>query len=84
MKKFFTFQTMLFPICVQLIYGLQLLLCIVLAIAQFMHHAWGHGFIILIIVPIVLRIACEMGIVLFRIHACLENIQNKLGADSLP
>lgn len=79
MRDFLSFKKMLMPVAIQLIFWLGSLTCIVAGIALiFLRHKIPNGLAVIFLAPIVLRLACEIIIVFFRINQTLKNIEDQI------
>ena len=76
MKDFFLFRRMLIPYLVQVVFWLGVLACIGLGISDFFSGDIIRGLGTLIIGPILVRMACEYVVVLFRINDTLTEIKH--------
>lgn len=86
MKDFFNFQKMITPVIIKLLFWLGILGCIIAGILQIVIGIMegfdrelvfmGIGYIVL--GPIVVRIYCELLIVLFSINDTLTDIRKQL------
>ena len=76
MKDFFLFRRMLIPYLVQVLFWLGIVTCIVLAITDFSQGGVWRGIGTLILGPIIIRMACEYVVVLFRINDTLTEIKH--------
>jgi hypothetical protein len=73
---FLLFRRMLLPFLIQVAFWLGVIICIIGGIYNFMHHSISHGFQVLILGPILLRLLCECLIVFFRINETLTDLKN--------
>ncbi len=79
MRDFFRFHKMLTPGLIQILFYLSLLFIVFAAIyTMIQNHQYGIGIQILIFGTLGSRILCEFMIVIFKIHANLESINQKL------
>ncbi|MBA2653721.1 MAG: hypothetical protein H0U71_01465 [Gammaproteobacteria bacterium] len=76
MRDFLLFKRMLTPLLVQLLFWIAVILCIIGAINNFIHHAFLHGLQILILGPLVVRVVCETIILFFRMNETLTDLKN--------
>jgi hypothetical protein len=77
--EFLTFRKMITPIFIQVIFWVLLVLCVISALVSFgQGTAPGvlFGLLALILGPLVVRIYCEMLIVLFRMRDLLAEIRD--------
>jgi hypothetical protein len=81
---FVNFRLMIAPVIVKyVIFWLGVLYAIIAAIGMMRLHA-GLGILILIAGPLLVRIACELFLVLFAIHEELVKINRRAGDASTP
>ena len=77
MRDFLTFRRMLSPVLIQVIFWVGVVLCIFSGIMDFFN---GGGIVAglqtLILGPILVRIACELLILFFRINETVTDIKN--------
>ena len=84
MKDFLEFRTMITPIIIQIIFWLGVAACIVMGLIfivagiKYDARSGVAGFAILILGPVVVRIYCEILIVIFRINENLTEIKDNL------
>ena len=79
MKDFLSFKTMITPIVVQVAFWLGVVACVIAALVNLFTNL-GNGIfswlvmtiIILVLGPIVVRVYCELLIILFRIYEALK------------
>ena len=76
-KDFLTFRRMLTPFLVQIIFGLAVIACIILGVANILHQMVLQGVVTIIFGPLLIRIVCEYVIVLFRMNNTLTDIKNQ-------
>lgn len=76
MKDFLLFKRMLIPYIIQLIFWLALLACLILGVVDIYRGYILQGIGIIVVGPILVRIACEYIIVLFRINDTLTEIKH--------
>ncbi|MDE2196048.1 MAG: DUF4282 domain-containing protein [Gammaproteobacteria bacterium] len=77
MIEYLTFRRMITPIIIQVLFWLGILGIIV---AAFMSGSFLKGLLIIVIGPLVLRVYCEILIVLFKIHDAVEAIAERKSA----
>jgi len=78
LKQFFTFQRMLMPLLVQLLFWLGLLAILLTAVSDFIAHEVWQGILVLLLGPVLVRLCCELLVVIFRINETLTDINNHL------
>ncbi len=82
MFDFIFFRRMLTPILIQIIFWAALLFCIVAGFVDiFGENSVWNGIKILILGPIVVRMACEILILFFRINETLTDIKNNISTE---
>ena len=83
MKDFLLFRRMLSPIIIQLIFWVLMVLLIVGGIRELFvpQHLW-KGIQVLVLGPLVARLACELLLVFFRIDETLGDIKTNLSINS--
>ncbi len=74
MKQFLRFHIMLTPWMVEVLFWLGLVTCISASVVQFIYLNIWRGIGILVLGPIIIRIMCELIIIVFRIHDTLKDI----------
>ena len=83
-KNFLTFQKMLTPIIIQVIFWISVTACVVLGITLIVKGAGAsfsggkivlEGILFLLLGPLVVRLYCEVLIILFRINDSLVAIK---------
>ena len=80
MKDFLSFKRMLMPVLIQIVFWLGIVVCIITGIINLIRTEWVLGVEVLILGPILVRIACELLILFFRINETLTDINRKLSA----
>ncbi|HNR24954.1 MAG TPA: DUF4282 domain-containing protein [Candidatus Bipolaricaulis anaerobius] len=87
MEDYLTFRKMLTPVAIQVIFWIGALACVVLGLVMIVTGASTHyggggqvlsGVLTLLLGPIMVRISCEVLIVVFRILDTLVEIRDKL------
>lgn len=78
MRDFLAFRRMLMPILIQIIFWLGVVVCIMTAISDFTNNEIFLGILVLIIGPIMMRLACELCVVFFRMNETLTDISESL------
>ncbi len=85
MRRFFSFDKMITPNFIQLVFIIMLLCCLFVGLHDMIkHHAYGHGIVIIIAGPIITRIFCELVMVFFQINKHLRSIDQKLRTNEPP
>ena len=74
MRDFLTFNKMLTPTLIQIIFWLGLGLLVYIATRDMLDLLIARGLEILILGPITLRILCELCIILFKIHQYVHQL----------
>ncbi len=84
MKDFLCFRSMMTPTLLQIIFWLGTIFAVFAGLyVIFIHHKFSIGLQILILGPLLLRVLCEMMIVIFRVNDNLKKISQQL-SDSQP
>ena len=85
-NDFLTFRKMITPTIIQIIFWIGIVLCVVggivyIVLGAVRDTASGvlYGLVTLIIGPLVVRIYCELLILMFRMNDSLTEINNKIG-----
>jgi len=85
-NDFLTFRKMITPTIIQIIFWIGIVLCVVggivyIVVGAVQNTASGvlYGLITLIIGPLVVRIYCELLILMFRMNDSLSEINDKMG-----
>jgi hypothetical protein len=86
-EDFLKFKRMITPVIIQIIFWIGVVLCVIGGIIEMIVGIAGHegggglvfvGFLTLLLGPVVVRIYCEILIVLFSINDTLTDIKNKM------
>ena len=77
-KDFLWFRRMLTPMLIQILFWLGVIACLITGISNMIHHQWIRGLEIFFIGPLLVRVACELLILFFRINETLTDIKNSL------
>ena len=72
---FFSFRTMITPIIIQVIFWLGVVGCVIMGLGSLVGGRALYGLVLLVVGPIIVRIECELLILLFRIHDALQEIR---------
>jgi hypothetical protein len=87
MQEYLTFRKMLTPVAIQVIFWIGALVCVVLGLVMVVSGATARfgggeqvlgGILTLLLGPVVVRISCEVLIVVFRILDTLVEIRDRL------
>ena len=85
-NDFLTFRKMITPTIIQIIFWIGIVLCVVggivgIVVGAVQNTASGvlYGLVTLIIGPLVVRIYCELLILMFRMNDSLTEINSKMG-----
>jgi hypothetical protein len=79
MKDFLTFRHMLMPLLIQILFWVGMVLSIVTGVIDLFRGQIANGVSLIILGPIMVRLACELTILFFRINETLTDIKNILG-----
>lgn len=74
-KDYFLFKRMLIPFLVQILFWLGIITTTVTGVLDLTHGAWIQGILTIILGPVLVRMACEIMIVLFEINDTLTDIK---------
>jgi hypothetical protein len=74
MDEYLTFRRLITPSLVQLVFWLGLVFIVIIGLGTMFTWSFWQGLAILVLGPLVLRIYCEIVIVLFRINNTLTDI----------
>ncbi len=77
MNEYLTFQKMLTPVVIQIIFWILTVIVILSALTLMFQGSFWYGLMVLIFGPLLVRIYCELMIIMFRIHDCLCEIRDK-------
>lgn len=77
LKQLFMLDKMATPQIIAILYWLLLLLAVVAGIGKILDGSFFLGLFIMVLMPIVGRIICEIMIVIFRINKTLDEINSK-------
>ena len=75
-KDVLFFDKMIVPKVIQVIYWILLVLCVIGGIGT-MFQSFFTGLLILVFGPLMVRIYCELMIVMFKMNEALQDIRNK-------
>lgn len=88
MDRFLKFEKMITPIIIQVLFWIGVVVCVVAGIIQIVsgiNTPYGGGggvvfmgILLLLLGPILVRVWCELMLVLFSIHDILMKIRNKM------
>jgi hypothetical protein len=74
--EFLAFRKMITPMIIQIIFWVGVVACVITGFGA-MGQSFFAGLMILLIGPLVVRIYCELLILLFRIHDTLTEIRDR-------
>lgn len=80
MKNFLTFKRMLAPLLIQILFWLTVIICVVSGVVDLFKGMFLLSAQLIILAPIVARIAAEFCVLFFRINETLTDIQQQLRA----
>ena len=88
MEDFLKFRKMITPIIIQVLFWIGAVVCVLMGIAEIITGIVGHldgggrvvlmGVLTLVLGPLLVRVYCEILIVLFSINDTLTDIKNKM------
>lgn len=76
MNEYLSFQKMISPIIIKALFWLCILGVVIYGLVTIFGGSFFMGLLILIVGPLVIRIYCELLIVLFQINNTLTEIKN--------
>lgn len=79
MKDFLTFRHMLMPLLIQILFWVGIILTIVTGVIDLFRGHVANGLSLIFLGPIMVRLACELTILFFRINETLTDIKNIIG-----
>ena len=82
MKDLLLFRRMMTPLIVQILFWVLALMTVVSAVVSIVHKDFLIGLATLILGPLIIRIGCEVVIVLFRIHDSLADMRESKIAEA--
>jgi Domain of unknown function (DUF4282) len=74
MDEYLTFRRLITPSIVQIVFWLGLVVIVLRGFITMFSESFWHGLAILVLGPLLLRIYCEIVIVLFRINNTLTDM----------
>lgn len=77
MKNFLCFRTMIAPMIIQILFWSLVIACIGIGLYNLLHEKYRYAIEIIILGPIVARLAAEFLLVIFDIHRSLLNIEKR-------
>ncbi|WP_347862261.1 DUF4282 domain-containing protein [Salimicrobium sp. PL1-032A] len=90
MKNFLNFNKMITPSIIKIIFYIGVVITVLVGIgmiASGMDSVYGGGFqvfsgmLFILIGPLIIRVYCELLIVMFKMHESLHEINNKLSSN---
>jgi hypothetical protein len=81
--EFFSFRRMITPVLIQVIFWLGVAISVIGGIGLIAGDRPGLGILWIVIGPLVVRVYCELLIVIFRIHDSLKAVEQNT-SPSLP
>lgn len=75
-KSFFKFDRMITPRIIEIIFIIGLVFTVIAGLAV-MSESFIAGILVLLIGPLMIRINCELIIVIFKIHEALQDIRQR-------
>jgi hypothetical protein len=88
MEEFLKFKKMITPIIIQILFWIGVVVCVIWGLAAIVTGISGHaehggqivfaGLLMLLIGPVLVRVYCEILIVLFSINTTLTQIKDKM------
>ncbi|MCK4288585.1 MAG: hypothetical protein KAW86_05240 [Bacteroidales bacterium] len=77
MKEFITFEKMIAPIIIMIVFWIAVLVDVIYAFITMFGNSFWLGLVILIFGPLLLRVYFELLIVIFKIFGTLKEIRDK-------
>ena len=77
MKEFITFEKMIAPIIIMIVFWIAVLVDVIYAFITMFSDSFWLGLVILIFGPLILRVYFELLIVIFKIFGTLKEIRDK-------
>jgi hypothetical protein len=78
MDDYLTFRKMITPIIIQVIFWLVVVVVVLSGLVTMFSDSFFGGLLIIVFGPLVVRIYCEILIVIFRMNDTLTDIRNEL------
>ena len=75
MSEFLSFRKMITPIIIQVLFWLGIVVVVIASLAHMFTQSFFAGLLMLVLGPILVRVYCELLIVIFKIHDCLQAIR---------
>jgi hypothetical protein len=82
MNDFLTFRKMITPLFIQVIFWVGVVGAVIAALITMFHTSFFAGIVALVVLPLFVRIYCELLILFFKIHEELVSIRQALGGSS--
>jgi hypothetical protein len=76
MEEFLSFRKMITPLIIQIIFWIGAAVSVILGLGIMFHGTFILGLMYVILGPLMVRIYCELIILLFRIYDVLNDIKN--------
>jgi len=74
MSDFLAFRKMITPVIIQILFWIGVVACVIAAIINFTQGLVLGGFVVLVLGPIMVRVYCEILIVVFKVLDTLKEI----------
>ena len=78
LKEVSSFDTMITPIIIKIIFWVGVIACVIGGIAMAFNDSGVGGLLCILLGPLVVRLYCEIIIVIFKIFQSLKQIENGL------
>jgi len=83
MNEFLSFRKMITPVIIQVLFWIGVAVCVIMGLATMVGgDRVIPGLLTLILGPVIVRIYCELLILLFRIHDAVDEIRRGKAAPS--
>lgn len=79
MNEFLSFNKMITPVIIQIIFWVAEVGCILFALYTLVKASFFIGLLYLVLFPLLVRVYCELMIVVFRMNESLETIKKNTG-----
>ena len=74
------FEKMITPPLIKILFWIGVVACVSVSVLLMLEHSdVGQGLLVIVLGPIAIRLACELLLLPFSIHATLVEIRNSLG-----
>ncbi len=81
MEDFLSFRRMITPIIIQIVFWIGVIVCVLVGLGILTYSAVA-GLLVILLGPLVVRLYCELMIVIFRISETLTDILHEFRKDA--